>query len=62
MKYINAKRFGRIMWIRPLLDVMLCACHAIGNIEHLKQEAQAIIECNREVIDKFCTASGDGSV
>ena len=50
------------MWIRPLLDVMLSASHANGNIEHLKQEAQAMIECNREAVDKFCTASGDGSV
>ncbi|MBR9984189.1 MAG: patatin-like phospholipase family protein [Wolbachia endosymbiont of Homalodisca vitripennis] len=86
IEYANSKRFGKIGWIKPLLNVMFASgldCvnyqmnQVIGNryvriqsqlklasadmdnitsknIKSLQQEANAMIEENQKVIDKFC--------
>ncbi|MFP3031757.1 MAG: patatin-like phospholipase family protein [Wolbachia sp.] len=86
IEYANSKRFGKIGWIKPLLNVMFASgldCvnyqmnQVIGNryvriqsqlkiaspdmdnitsknIRSLQQEANAMVEDNQELIDKFC--------
>ncbi|WP_353270946.1 patatin-like phospholipase family protein [Wolbachia endosymbiont (group A) of Hedychridium roseum] len=86
IEYANSKRFGKISWIKPLLNVMFASgldCvnyqmnQVIGNryvriqsqlklasadmdnitsknIKSLQQEANAMIEDNQKVIEKFC--------
>ncbi|MBR9984261.1 MAG: patatin-like phospholipase family protein [Wolbachia endosymbiont of Homalodisca vitripennis] len=86
IEYANSKRFGKIGWIKPLLNVMFASgldCvnyqmnQVIGNryvriqsqlklasadmdnitsknIKSLQQEANAMIEENQKVIEKFC--------
>ncbi|WCR54448.1 MAG: hypothetical protein PG981_001470 [Wolbachia endosymbiont of Ctenocephalides orientis wCori] len=87
IKYINSKRFGKIAWVKPLLNVIFGSSLDVvnyqlkniiddqylriqsqlrvaspdldnagtKNIKLLQQEAQVVIECNQEGIDKFCT-------
>ncbi|WP_264336624.1 patatin-like phospholipase family protein [Wolbachia endosymbiont (group B) of Chorthippus brunneus] len=86
IEYANSKRFGKIGWIKPLLNVMFASgldCvnyqmnQVIGNryvriqsqlklasadmdnitsknIKSLQEEANAMIEDNQKVIEKFC--------
>ncbi|BDG76737.1 patatin [Wolbachia pipientis] len=86
IKYANSRRFGKIGWIKPLLNVMFasgldCVDYqleqviddkyiriqsqlkvastemdniTLKNIKFLQQEANAMIEGNQKVIDKFC--------
>ncbi|WP_253303109.1 patatin-like phospholipase family protein [Wolbachia endosymbiont of Phyllotreta cruciferae] len=86
IEYANSKRFGKIGWIKPLLNVMFASSldavnyqldQVIGdkyiriqsqlkiaspdmdnitskNIKSLQQEANAMIEGNQKVVDKFC--------
>ncbi|WP_353279796.1 patatin-like phospholipase family protein [Wolbachia endosymbiont (group B) of Xanthorhoe designata] len=86
IKYANSRKFGKIGWIKPLLNVMFASgldCvnyqmnQVIGNryvriqsqlkiaspdmdnitsknIRSLQQEANAMIEDNQKVIEKFC--------
>ncbi|BET30022.1 patatin-like phospholipase family protein [Wolbachia pipientis] len=86
IEYANSKRFGKIGWIKPLLNVMFASSLdavnyqldqviadkyiriqlqlklasadmdniTLKNIKFLQQEANAMIEENQKVIEKFC--------
>ncbi|MDV6248475.1 patatin-like phospholipase family protein [Wolbachia endosymbiont of Zaprionus taronus] len=86
IEYANSKRFGKIGWIKPLLNVMFASSlDAVNyqldqviadkyiriqsqlkiaspemdnitskNIKSLQEEANAMIEGNQKVVDKFC--------
>ncbi|MFP3031708.1 MAG: patatin-like phospholipase family protein, partial [Wolbachia sp.] len=86
IRYSNSRKFGKIGWIKPLLNVMFASnLDAVNyqlnqviadkyiriqsqlkiaspdmdnitskNIKSLQEEANAMIEGNQKVIDKFC--------